>query len=83
MIRMSGTCAYGTSTTCHYLGVVVVVMNSIAWHIVLTRNDSTNESAGKCNARTGMCSNFTENMFTWDDIGHIHRFIDRFSVVGL
>lgn len=51
---ISRFCAYGTCTTCGYVEVFVVVMDSIARHIALTRKEATYDFAGEGNDCTGM-----------------------------
>lgn len=40
--RVRSICAFEAFTTCCYIGVVIVVMNKIASHIVLTSKDTIN-----------------------------------------
>lgn len=75
--------AYWASTTCHYIGVIVVVKNSLTRHIEVTSIDSTSDIAGKGNARMRMRSDITGSMFTLNKNFHVQFVIIRFDTVVL
>lgn len=81
--RMSSSFAYSACITCHYRGVVVALISSIARHIDITSNDTFSDIAGKGSPRTHMPIDATDNMFTWDDIVHMKLATVRLGTVVL
>lgn len=60
--RMRRRCRHGACSTYRYSDVVVLVMQSIDKHIVVTSTDRTTDIAGKGNARTCLSNDVTNNI---------------------
>lgn len=58
-------------------------MNSTARRTLVTSKDTTSDVAGSGSVHTYIRSYVNNNMFTWDDIVHVHSKILRSSSDGL
>lgn len=80
---MSTSCAYGAGTTCCYIGVVFVVMNSIGKHILVTSENKTSDFSERSRAHTRICDDITNKILTRDCTVHVLLVISEFTTAGL
>lgn len=65
---MGRSCSNRTCTTCCYIRVVVMLVSSLDRHIMITSKDTTDDIAGRVNARTHRWTSFTNMVLTMGGI---------------